>query len=96
MKEFVLKGRLTLERVTFRVSAKTLEGALARAANGDFDGYDTDAAESVDWHMAGLRSRRTPDAPPPAEASYLYDRWRPASPDVGRAREPHKVWAEAP
>ena len=52
MKEFVLKGRLTLERVTFRVSAKTLEGALARAVNGDFDGYDTDAAESVDWHMA--------------------------------------------
>jgi hypothetical protein len=52
MKEFVLKGRLTLERVVFRVSAKTLEGALARAANGDFDGYDTDAAESVDWQMA--------------------------------------------
>jgi hypothetical protein len=39
MKEFVLEGRLTLERVTFYVSAKTLEGALARAANGDFDGY---------------------------------------------------------
>jgi hypothetical protein len=38
--------------VTFRVSAKTLEGALARAANGDFDGYDTDTAESVDWRMA--------------------------------------------
>ena len=52
MKEFVIKGRLTLERVTFHVSAKTLEGALARAANGDFDGYDTDAAESVDWRMA--------------------------------------------
>jgi hypothetical protein len=52
MKEFVLKGRLTLERVTFRVSAKTLEGALARAANGDFDGYDTDTAESVDWRLA--------------------------------------------
>jgi hypothetical protein len=52
MKEFVLKGRLTLERVVFRVSAKTLEGALARSANGDFDGYDTDAAESVDWQMA--------------------------------------------
>ena len=51
MKEFVLKGRLTLERVTFRVSAKTLEGALARAANGDFDSYETDAAQSVDWHM---------------------------------------------
>ena len=47
-----VKGRLTLERVTFRVSAKTLEGALARAANGDFDGYDTDTAESVDWRMA--------------------------------------------
>ena len=52
MKEFVLKGRLTLERVTFRVSAKTLEGALARAANRDFDGYDTDTAESVDWRLA--------------------------------------------
>jgi hypothetical protein len=52
MKEFVIKGRLTLERVTFHVSAETLEGALARAANGDFDGYDTDAAEGVDWHMA--------------------------------------------
>ena len=52
MKEFVLKGRLTLVRVTFRVSAKTLEGALARAANGDFDGYDTDTAESVDWRLA--------------------------------------------
>jgi hypothetical protein len=25
---------------------------LARAANGDFDGYDTDTAESVDWRMA--------------------------------------------
>ena len=48
MKEFVLKGRLTLERVTFYVSVKTLEGALAHAANGDVDGYDTDAAESVD------------------------------------------------
>jgi hypothetical protein len=48
----VLKGRLTLKRVVFRVSAKTLEGALARAANGDFDNYDTDAAESVDWQMA--------------------------------------------
>jgi hypothetical protein len=47
MKEFVLKGRLTLERVAFRVSAKTLEGALARAANGDFDGYDTDALTSA-------------------------------------------------
>ena len=34
--EFVIKGRLTLERVTFYVSAKTLEGALARAVNGDF------------------------------------------------------------
>ena len=34
----VLKGRLTLERVTFYVSAKTLEGALACAANWDFDG----------------------------------------------------------
>ena len=52
MKEFVLKGRLTLERVTFYVSAKTLEGALARAVNGDFDGYDTDAAESIDWRVA--------------------------------------------
>ena len=52
MKEFVLKGRLTLERVTFYVSAKTLEGALARAVNGDFDGYDTDPAESVDCHVA--------------------------------------------
>jgi hypothetical protein len=48
----VIKGRLTLERVTFYVSAKTLEGALARAANGDFDGFEIDAAESVDWHMA--------------------------------------------
>jgi hypothetical protein len=52
MKDFVLKGRLTLERVTFYVSAKTLEGALARAVNGDFDGYDTDAAESIDWRVA--------------------------------------------
>ena len=52
MKEFVLKGRLTLERVTFYVSAKTLEGALARVVNGDFDGYDTDAAESIDWRVA--------------------------------------------
>jgi hypothetical protein len=52
MKEFVLTGRMTLERVTFYVSAKTLEGALARAANGDFDGFEIDAAESVDWHMA--------------------------------------------
>jgi hypothetical protein len=51
MKEFVLEGRLTLERVTFYVSAKTLEGALARAANGDFDGYETDAAQSIDCHM---------------------------------------------
>ena len=51
MKEFVLKGRLTLDRVTFHVSAKTLEGALARAVNGDFDGYDTDAAESIDWRV---------------------------------------------
>jgi len=51
MKEFVLKGRLTLERVTFYVSAKTLEGALARAADGDFDGYETDLAQSVDWHI---------------------------------------------
>jgi hypothetical protein len=33
-------------------SAKTLEGALARAVNGDFDGYDTDAAESIDWRVA--------------------------------------------
>jgi hypothetical protein len=33
--EFVIKGRLTLERVTFYVSAKTLEGALARAVDGD-------------------------------------------------------------
>jgi len=24
---------------------------LARAANGDFDSYETDAAQSVDWHM---------------------------------------------
>src|SRR6202030_1117907 len=51
MKEFVLKGRLTLERVTFYVSAKTLEGALARAVNRDFDGYDTDAAASIDWRV---------------------------------------------
>jgi len=50
MKEFVLEGRLTLERVTFYVSAKTLD-ALARAANGDFDGYETDAAQSIDCHM---------------------------------------------
>ena len=48
MKKFVIKGRLTLERVTFYISAKTLEGALARAVNGDFDGYDTDAAESIE------------------------------------------------
>jgi hypothetical protein len=51
MREFVLKGRLTLETVTFYVSAKTLEGALARAADGDFDRYETDSAQSVDWHM---------------------------------------------
>jgi len=59
MKEFVLEGRPTLERVTSYVSAKTagyvsaktLEGALARAANGDFDGYETDAAQSIDCHM---------------------------------------------
>jgi hypothetical protein len=25
---------------------------MARAANGDFDGYDTDAAQSVGWQMA--------------------------------------------
>jgi hypothetical protein len=57
MKEFVLKGRLTLERVTFYVSAKTLEGAVARVVNGDFDGYDTDAAESIDWRVASVRDR---------------------------------------
>jgi hypothetical protein len=52
MREGVRKGRLTLARVTFCVSAKTLEGVWARAAKGDFDGYDTDAAESVDWRVA--------------------------------------------
>jgi hypothetical protein len=52
MREGVRKGRLTLARVTFRVSAETLEGAWGRTANGDFDDYDTDAAESVDWRVA--------------------------------------------
>jgi hypothetical protein len=51
MREFVLEGRPTLERATFYISAKTLEGALARAADGDFDGYETDLAQSVDWHI---------------------------------------------
>ncbi len=69
MKEFVIKGRLTLERVTFHVSAKTLEGALARVANGDFDGYDTDRPKALIGTWLWLRSRRTPDAPPPANAS---------------------------
>jgi hypothetical protein len=68
MKEFVLKGRLTLEKVTFYVSAKTLEGPLARAVNGDFDGYDTDAKALIGAWL-WLRSRRTPNAPPPANAS---------------------------
>ena len=63
MKEFVLKGRLTLERVTFYVSAKTLEGALARAANGDFDGYETDVAQALIAIWFWLRSRIIPDAP---------------------------------
>ena len=85
MKEFVLKGRLTLERVTFRVSAKTLEGAHWRAQPMGTSTVTTlTRPKALIGAWPWLRSRRTPDAPPPAEASYLYDRWRPASPDVGR------------
>jgi hypothetical protein len=63
MTEFVIKGRLTLERVTFYVSAKTLEGALARAANGDFDGYDTDAAvqRQLSWPVVLPHRRMFPN-----------------------------------
>jgi hypothetical protein len=63
MKEFVLKGRLTLERVTFYISAKTLEGALARAANGDSDGYDTvTRPKALIGTCLWPRWRTTPDA----------------------------------
>lgn len=52
MKEFRFKGTLNLENVDFTVRAETVEGALARVANGDFDAYDIDAAHSVRTRIA--------------------------------------------
>ena len=69
MKEFVLKGRLTLERVTFRVSAKTLEGAHWRAQPMGTSTVTTlTRPKALIGAWLWLRSRRTPNAPPAANA----------------------------
>jgi hypothetical protein len=57
------QGRLTLERVTFYVSAKTLEGALARAAMGTSTVTTLTRRKALIGTWLWLRSRRTPDAP---------------------------------
>jgi hypothetical protein len=59
MKEFVLEGRLTLERVTFYVSAKTLEGALAGTST--VTKLTRPKALIAIWFW--LQSRIIPDAP---------------------------------
>jgi hypothetical protein len=63
MEEFVLEGRLTLERVTFYVSAKTLEGALARAATGTSTVTKLTRPKALIAKWFWLRSRIIPDAP---------------------------------
>lgn len=50
-KEFICRGRVTLDNVTFRIVAKSREHAETLARQGKFDDYDTTTAEGVDWEM---------------------------------------------
>lgn len=52
MKEFAVRGSIFFEGVTFYVKADSMEGALARLCQGDFDSYDTDRAHTVDHRVA--------------------------------------------
>jgi hypothetical protein len=52
MNEFIMTGRLTLEGVVFYVTAENRANALDKAARGDYDSYDTDQADVVDWRIS--------------------------------------------
>ncbi len=51
MTEYQFRGEIKLSGVWFTVSAETLEQARERAGAGEWDYYETDSAETVDWEV---------------------------------------------
>ena len=51
MPDFYFKGRITLRDVDFIVGAETHDEARKKALQGDFDEYDVNNSEAVDWDI---------------------------------------------
>lgn len=49
LRSFTCRGRLTLDGVTFTLSAASLEEARALAAAGTWEDWDVTGAENIDW-----------------------------------------------
>jgi hypothetical protein len=54
--EFIAKGRLTLEGVTFYIEARDLDDAKEQARNGRFEHYEIDATgiEDADIRVSSI------------------------------------------
>lgn len=50
-REWIFRGRVTLEGVQFFITADSEDEAIERARKGDFDDRDDGGGESVDWHI---------------------------------------------
>lgn len=51
MKEFICTGSIELRGVQFFIKAETLEEAKKKAEEGEFESFDSDGADTTDWHM---------------------------------------------
>ena len=51
MQEFIFKGTLSLDGVTFYITAENEAEAESKAMAGEFDDYDTNCAGSTDWKI---------------------------------------------
>lgn len=54
LRQFTCRGRLTLDGVTFILSAASLEEARALAAAGTWEEWDITGAEGIDWVLRPL------------------------------------------
>ena len=51
VRQFIVRGRLTLDGVDFVVQAKDSQEAIEKAKAGEWLEWVTDGAEAVDWKI---------------------------------------------
>lgn len=51
MPRFIARGSVTLKGVVFKITADNIDSARKKVRNGEFDEYETDNGEAIDWEI---------------------------------------------